>query len=146
MLFIQMYGRLWDRKKRLNKEEKIFQHIKGVDQCYYYDGHFTNTLPHSVGFSTWKNIGSTPRESIEDLAWVLASGQSLGSLVTENSLTGKDVIDSLSAHIRSVEISKADLKDNSIFSYIPTSLLQEFCDVKNKVTKYVIKNFNEIYN
>ena len=53
----------------------------------------------------------------------------------------EDVAGRLLSFERSLKIAKVDRSDNCIYDLTPTRFLIEFCEVKNEITKYVLKNY-----
>ena len=53
----------------------------------------------------------------------------------------EDVAGRLLAFERSLRIAKVDRSDNCIYDLTPSRFLIEFCEVKNEITKYVLKNY-----
>ena len=51
-----------------------------------------------------------------------------------------DVSRKINAFKRSLAISQVNTNENCFFDLVPDRFLMEFCEVKNKITDYVLKN------
>lgn len=52
----------------------------------------------------------------------------------------EDVLDSLKAFRRSLNIAKINLDQNCFYDLVPTRFLKEYCEVKNRITSHILTN------
>lgn len=116
-----------------------FQTLDDKSECVgvYVDGnlHF-DKIPQSLT-RTWRYTGSINESNIE-YAWLYASGASLeqscpDSLKDDWERCRKRLV----AYRRAFEIGKIDLREHCFFDLVPSSFLEDMCEVKNKITEHV---------
>lgn len=116
-----------------------FQTLDDKSECVgvYADGslHF-DKIPQNLT-RTWRYTGSINEANIE-YAWLYANGASIEQSCPD-SLKGdwERCHKRLVAYRRAFEIGKIDLREHCFFDLVPTSFLEDMCDVKNKITEHV---------
>tara|TARA_B100001250_G_C19794516_1_gene788142 strand:- start:525 stop:1712 length:1188 start_codon:yes stop_codon:yes gene_type:complete len=120
----------------------IFQTLDDKQQCVgvYADGKlyfddFPENLTHTWGYS-----GSLRNQKIE-YGYLYAHGTPLEKSCPKE-LIGEfeEVSRKLRAFKKSFQLAKIDLHHHCLFELIPHDFLLRFCELKNKITKAVMKN------
>tara|TARA_R110000824_G_scaffold136200_1_gene299754 strand:- start:221 stop:1396 length:1176 start_codon:yes stop_codon:yes gene_type:complete len=119
----------------------VFQTLDDKSECVgiYVDGslHF-DKIPTGLT-KTWKYTGSVQGPDIE-YAWLYAAGASLeqscpDTLKEDWNRCHKRFV----AYRRAFELGKINLREHCFFDLVPESFLEDFCDVKNKITEYIFE-------
>lgn len=55
----------------------------------------------------------------------------------------EDVTERLNSYVRSLKIAKVDMSENCIYDLAPKRFLIDWCETKNNITKFVLKNFEK---
>jgi len=55
----------------------------------------------------------------------------------------REISDRLEAYRSAFEEAKVDMNENCFFSLVPEKFLLQFCEIKNKITKHVIENYEK---
>ncbi len=128
-----------------------FQALDDKEKCIgiYYDGELIfdeDRYPQSMrNFKTWKYSGSI-KEDVE-YAWFYTGGQSLIDSCPEHlvgELTKQHA--KMTAFKKAFEIAKVDFREHCFFDLVPHDFLLSFLETKNKITKYVIENYDKPKN
>ena len=92
---------------------------------------------------TWKYTGSIDDDSVE-YAWLIAGGKTLQEVVPPDLISELEKIERrMNAFYKSFKIAKINFNDHCIYDLIPNDSLTQFCEIKNKITKYVFDNFDK---
>ena len=123
---------------------KIFQTLDDKSECVgiYADekllfdfDEFPEGLSH-----TWK-YASYLRDKDIDYASLYLEGRSLKEFVPEYLQDDwQDAATRMAAFKRSLVISQVDTYENCFFDLVPPRFLIDFCEIRNKITKYVLQN------
>ena len=96
---------------------------------------FPDELTH-----TWK-YAPYLRDLEVDYASLYLEGRSIKDLIPEYlEEDWDDVSKQILAFKRCLALSQVDTQENCFFDLVPQRFLVDFCEVKNKITEYVIKN------
>ena len=95
---------------------------------------------------TWKYAEYLEEEDVE-YASVRCGNRSLND-VCPNALIDDLVAieDKLKAYYRSFVLAKVDMNENCFFDLVPKPFLVEYCEIRNKITKYVFENYEKPQN
>ena len=120
----------------------LFQTLDDKSECVgvYAGGslHF-DTIPAGLT-KTWKYTGSIKDPAVE-YAWIYAGGGTLEqSCPDELKEDWQRCQKRFAAYRRAFEIGKIDLREHCFFDLVPSTFLEDFCDVKNKITEHVFTN------
>ena len=55
----------------------------------------------------------------------------------------REISDRLEAYRSAFEEAKVDMNENCFFSLVPEKFLLQFCEIKNKITRHVIENYEK---
>ncbi len=92
---------------------------------------------------TWKYVSYLSGLDIE-YASLYLEGRSLIEILPEYLLDDwGDVNSKVTSFKRSLTISQVDMSENCFFDLAPTRLLVEYCEVKNRITEYILKNLSK---
>tara|TARA_R110000796_G_scaffold4338_5_gene16847 strand:+ start:4522 stop:5742 length:1221 start_codon:yes stop_codon:yes gene_type:complete len=124
----------------------LFQGLDDKSECVgiYCDGKLIfddESFPDNLS-KTWKYSSYLRgRESIE-YANLYIQDKTIEQVVPEYLLDDwNDVSDRLSAFTRSLKIANVNCDEHCIYDLTPKRFLVELCEVKNRITDYVIKNY-----
>jgi len=128
----------------LVSEGKVyFQTLDDKTECIgvYADGKLNfDEIPDDLT-RTWKFTGSAAGDQIE-YAWLYCGGKSLAQACPPEI---KDHLDrtqkKFKAYLKSFKLAKIDLRSFCFFDLVPHDFLLEFCEIRNKITKYVFENY-----
>jgi hypothetical protein len=123
----------------------IFQTLDDKKNCYaFYDGKnfiYENELPENFS-KTWSYSGILKNKNVE-IAQLYCSGKKLTDICPESF---KDELDLINKKMHAIHNSciqsKVDLRKNCFFDLAPKHILQNYCDIKNKISDYVFKNYD----
>ena len=126
----------------------IFQSLDDKGACVgvYVDGklHF-DSLPVDLT-RTWDYASFLKEREIE-YARLYCNGQTLDQACPEHLLDGwHEKSAKLKAFLVSFRESKVSLSDNCFFDLVPERFLLDFCEIKNEITKYVLKTYEKPKN
>ena len=126
----------------------IFQSLddKGACVVVYVNGklHF-DSLPEDLT-RTW-DYASFLRDREIEYARLYCNGQTLDQACPEHLLDGwHEKSAKLKAFLVSFRESKVSLSDNCFFDLVPERFLLDFCEIKNEITKYVLKTYEKPKN
>lgn len=99
------------------------------------------TFPNDLS-QTWRY--SSYLRDLEDVEYanLYVQGKKIHEVIPEYLREDwEDVAGRLLSFERSLKIAKVDRSDNCIYDLTPSRFLIEFCEVKNKITEYVLKNY-----
>jgi len=106
----------------------------------YVDGVIhRDSIPEGINM-TWGYCSFLP----EDITYasLYCKGKSLDEACPEDLLPRwKHVSGGLRAHLSACREAKVGLRDICFLDIIPEKLLLEFCEIKNKITEYVLENY-----
>ena len=80
-------------------------------------------------------------KNLEDIEYasLYLQGEQISEVVPEYLMDDwKDATGKLDSHVRSLKIAKVDMNENCIYDLTPKRFLVEWCEVKNKITEYVL--------
>jgi hypothetical protein len=126
----------------------IFQALDDKGQCVgiYAAGELTyNNIPDELT-RTWDYAGFLKDREIE-YAKLFCGGKSLDDICPEHlfeewqAKNGK-----LKAFLTSFREAKVSLQENCFFELVPQRFLVDFCEIKNKITEYVLQNHEKPKN
>ena len=124
----------------------LFQGLDDKTECVgiYYGGKLLfgpDQFPSDLS-GTWKYTPSLKsREGIE-YAQLYVENKKIKDIAPEYLQEDwEEVAGRMRAFLRSLKIAKVDRQDHCIYDLTPSRLLIEFCEVKNKITEFVFKNF-----
>ncbi len=125
-----------------------FQALDDKTNCVgiYFDGRLIfdeSMFPATLsGMKTWKYSGSI-REDVE-YAWFYADGKGLDEVCPEHLTKEFSSNQSkLLAFKKAFDIAKIDFREHCFFELVPHDYLRSFLDIKNKITQYVIENYEK---
>jgi hypothetical protein len=125
-----------------------FQTLDDKGECVgvYKDGKlYFQDLPEGLK-RTWKYAEYLEEEDVE-YASVRCGNRSLND-VCPASLVDDWVIveDKLKAFYRSFVLAKVNMDENCFFDLVPKSFLVEYCEIRDKITRYVFENYEKPQN
>lgn len=125
-----------------------FQTLDDKSQCVgvYTAGtlHF-DKIPEQIE-RTWKFTGSISADNIE-YAWLYCGGATLVDICPPELKNELDKAQrKFRAYLKSFKIAKVDLRSFCFFDLVPHDFLLEFCEARNKITKYVFENYEKPNN
>lgn len=126
----------------------LFQTFDEKEQCvaFYADGKIHKELPLSNLSKTW-NYSQYLKNSDIQYADLYCLGKSMGDVCPEElKEQWKSVYRRLLAFYRSFAESKISLQDNCFYDLVPERFLLLYCDLKDKITEHVLKNFQKPEN
>jgi len=91
---------------------------------------------------TWRHSGFSSHDT--EYAWIICGGRQLAEVcppALEEDLRKAQA--KFKAYLKSFKIAKINLREFCFFDLVPKDFLLEFCEVKNKITKYVFENFEK---
>lgn len=125
-----------------------FQALDDKEKCIgiYYDGELIfdeDRFPPSMhNFKTWKYSGSI-KEDVE-YAWFYTGGKNLIDSCPEHLIDElKNRQTKMGAFRKAFEIAKVDFREHCFFDLVPHDFLLSFLETKNKITEYVIENYEK---
>jgi hypothetical protein len=122
-----------------------FQTLDDKSECVgiYKNGElYFENFPSNLK-KTWKYTGSMDNEDIE-YAWLMIDGKSLHEVAPDDLIDELKKVDrKMNAFYKSFKIAKINFNEHCIFDLIPIDSLMEFCEIKNKITRYVFENFTK---
>tara|TARA_B100000530_G_scaffold130901_1_gene81743 strand:- start:890 stop:2077 length:1188 start_codon:yes stop_codon:yes gene_type:complete len=126
----------------------LFQTLDDKQECIgvYVDGalHF-DTIPSPLT-QTWKYTGSVSAPEVE-YAWLYVQGKSMAEVCPEHLLPEwTRVSKKLIAYKKAFTIAKINLREHCFFDLVPHDALVEFCEVKNRITEYVLETYEKPSN
>ena len=124
----------------------LFQTLDDKTECVgiYADQELIfdpKSFPNELSY-TWKY---TPylRDLGVEYASLYLEGRSIKQIIPEYlEEDWDDVSQKVLAFKRSLSISQVNTSENCFFDLVPQRFLVEFCEVKNKITEYVLKNID----
>jgi|10_taG_2_1085330.scaffolds.fasta_scaffold08481_4 hypothetical protein len=126
----------------------IFQTLDDKSDCVgiYYNKelHFDlASLPAGLT-KTWKYVSYLRDYGEIDYAEIYLEGRKPSEVLPEYLKEDwEDVSQKLTAVTRSLRLSKVNLDENCIYDLTPTRFLIETCEIKNRMTEYIIKNLGK---
>lgn len=124
----------------------LFQGLDDKTECVgiYYEGKLLfnpDQFPSDLS-GTWRYTPSLKgREGIE-YARLYVENKNIKEIAPEYLQEDwEDVSARMRAFLRSLKIAKVNHQDHCVYDLAPARLLIEFCEVKNKITEFVFKNF-----
>mgnify|MGYP003677137191 FL=1 len=124
-----------------------FQTLDDKRECVgvYYNGTIHKDLPHEID-RTWSYAPYLAGRDIQ-YANLYFGKNRVGAACPDNLNDRWDVVgDKLKAFLRSFKESRVDLNENCFFDLVPERFLLEFCEMKNKITDYVLDNYEKPKN
>lgn len=125
----------------------LFQALDNKGSCVgvYNEGRLLfETIPDNLS-STWEYSQFLKEKDIEYAN--LYCGLSLQQACPEHYETELEYTSNkLKAFLRSLKTAKIDLNENCFFDLVPERFLLEYCDVKNKITKHILNNYQKPEN
>ena len=123
----------------------LFQTLDDKAECVgiYCDGNLIferEEFPDNIS-QTWRY--SSYLRGIDNIEYanLYTQGKKIHEVIPEYLREDwEDVAGRLLSFERSLRIAKVDRSDNCIYDLTPSRFLIEFCEVKNEITKYVLKN------
>lgn len=122
----------------------LFQTLDDKTECVgiYADQELIfdpETFPEKLSY-TWK-YAPYLRSLDVDYASLYLEGRSIKDVIPEYlEEDWDDVSKKILAFKRSLSISQVNTRENCFFDLVPQRFLVEFCEVKNKITEYVLNN------
>lgn len=127
----------------------LFQTLDEKNECVaiFQDGDLIwKEIPDNLT-KTWKY--SAFLEDVQGVSYanLYLAGKSLSSVCPEELKEEWEKINSkLKAFYRSFVEGKINLSENCFFELVPHKFLLEYCDIKNKITEHVFKNYQKPEN
>ena len=122
----------------------IFQTLDDKSSCVgiYADNNlYFNTDEFPSGLETTWSPSSYLRDKNIEYASLYLEGQDVKSFLPEYLRDDwDDVTDKLRSFQRSLIISKIDMSQNCFYDLVPQRFLKQYCEIKNKITSYVLRN------
>ena len=125
----------------------LFQSLDDKKECVaiFLDGHFIKDIPKNLS-QTWNYSASLKGLDIE-YANLYCGGKTLDEVCPEHLREEWDKINGrMRAYHRSFVEAKISLNDNCFFDLVPEQFLLQYCDVKNQITKHILKNYEKPEN
>jgi len=126
----------------------LFQTLDDKSECVgiYCDGQLIFDLvdfPESIS-KTWKYSAYLRDLEHIEYASLYLQGQEIQDVIPEYLKDDwEDTSDKIRAFHRSLQISKVNQFENCFFDLVPQRFLVDFCEVKNDITDYIIKNVDK---
>jgi len=125
-----------------------FQALDDKGECVgvYKDGElYFKEKPEGIK-RTWKYAEFLADSSVE-YASVYSNNRSLSDACPPYLIDDwTEVEEQLKAFYRSFVIAKVNLNENCFFDLVPRPFLIKYCEIRNKITKYVFENFEKPSN
>jgi hypothetical protein len=124
----------------------IFQTLDDKQECvgiYCNNNLYFDNLDFPKDLSTtWKYSGHLRDRPGIEYANLYIGGKDIKEIVPEYLKDDwEDVSRRLSSFRRSLQVAKVNLQDNCLYDLVPKRFLIEMCEVKNKITEYVLENY-----
>lgn len=123
----------------------LFQTLDDKSECVgiYCDGQLHYESFPSDLTQTWKYTGSLKNKEIE-YASLFCGGLSLAEACPAKHLDELVATQKrFRAYMKSFELAKVNMHDHCIFDLVPQDFLKKFCEIKNKVTEYVLDHYEK---
>ncbi len=109
-----------------------------TDQQLYFDH---SKFPTNLT-ATWSYVPSVSDLSV-DYASLYLEGKPLIEHIPEYLKDDwDDVNKKIQAFKNSLNLSKVDMRENCFFDLVPSRFLSDWCEIKNRITKHVLKNIS----
>ena len=122
-----------------------FQTLDIKSQCIgvYVDGSiYHDNLPDDLT-RTW-SYSTFLKESPVEYARLYCEGRTLNDVCPDLYRDEwEPVCNRLTAFYRALREAKVDLNENCFYDLVPENFLKDFCEIKNKITKYVFENYSK---
>lgn len=124
----------------------LFQTLDDKSECVgiYYDRRLcfdASEFPEGLS-QTWNYSAYLRDHKDIEYANLYVEGRKIHEVVPEYLKEDwEEVATRLLSYSRSLEIAKVNIHDNCIYDLTPQRFLMEFCEVKNNITEYVLKNY-----
>ena len=126
----------------------LFQTLDNKNECaaIYTDGELLyDNFPQELS-RTWSYSNFLKDHQDVDYAY-LYCGRSVEEVCPESYRDSYEIsAGKLKAFLRSFGLSKISLNDNCFFDMVPERFLLEYCELKNKITDYVLENYERPEN
>ena len=126
----------------------LFQALDNKSECagVYVDGQLCyNDMPENLS-ETWSYSNLLKQRKDIEYAY-LYCGKPIEEICPERFRERFDTCtDKLKAFLRSFQISKIDMNDNCFYDMVPPRFLLEYCEIKNKITKHILDNYEKPEN
>ena len=126
----------------------IFQTLDDKSECVgvYVDGkiHFDG-IPSNLT-RTWKYTGSVQDPNVE-YAWLYCGGKKLEQVCPPE--LHEELVEAqktFQAFLTSFRIGKINLHQICFFDLVPEDFLEQFCEIRNKITEHVFENYDKPKN
>ena len=101
---------------------------------------YRDSIPNGLS-KTWRYCAYLPPEDII-YANLYCGGKSLSEACPDSlSSEWSQISGRIKAHLDACRTAQVDLQDNSFFDLIPSKLLVDFCEIKNRITEHVLINY-----
>ena len=121
----------------------LFQILDDKNECVgiYANGviHY-ETIPNDLT-GTWNYAPYLDGQSVEYASLYCPSNDPGAACPDRLRDQWEDTSEKLKAFLRSFQEAKVDLNDNCFFDLTPERFLLEYCEIKNKITQHVLKNY-----
>ena len=126
-----------------------FQTLDDKGECVgvYKDGnlYFKETMPEGLG-RTWKYAEYLEEDDVQ-YASIYSGNNSLSDCCPSHLIDEwTETEERLKAFYRSFIIAKVDMNQNCFFDLVPRQFLIRYCEIRNKITKYVFENYEKPVN
>ena len=128
----------------------LFQPIDDKTNCVgvYVDGNLIfdeSEMPKDLS-KTWGYTSSLQLQDVE-YASLYANGKSMDQVCPEDLREAwEKASKKIRAYKKSFDIAKINLREHCFFELVPHDAIAEFCDVKNRITEYVLENYEKPQN
>lgn len=126
-----------------------FQTLDDKGECVgvYKDGnlYFKETMPEGLR-RTWKYAEYLEEDDVQ-YASIYSGNNSLSDCCPSHLIDEwTETEERLKAFYRSFIIAKVDMNQNCFFDLVPRQFLIRYCEIRNKITKYVFENYEKPVN
>lgn len=126
-----------------------FETIDDKDRCVaiYQDGKLTYGIKPPRLNRTWGYTQFLRNEPNIQYASLYCGGKTLQEVCPAHHRAEFDEAKGkMKAFLNSIQAAKVDLNSGCLFDHIPESVLKEWCEVKSKITNYVLKIYDKPSN
>ena len=120
-----------------------YQSLDDKTECVgvYADGKlYFDSIPDGLE-RTWRHSGFSSNNT--EYAWIMCGGKQLSEVCPENIEEDlKRIQSKFRAYLKSFKLAKIDLNEFCFFDLVPKDFLLEFCEIKNKITKFSFPKFH----
>lgn len=145
---------IYKRTSSNRKGSVFFQTLDEKLDCVgvYHDGdlifddaEIRQTIKKSK--ATWKYSPHLEKYGNKEYASLYTNGETIQNICPDFLREEwEDASNKMKAHLRALKIAKVDMRNNCIWDMVPERDIKELCEVKNRVTEYVLENYERPTN